>query len=342
MEKIGTAEAKRKSLEQREREFNDRSKYTARILGKNMDYIICIAIAILPFITMWVEMKDPIFSVRMVSDAVLRIFMFIVGEHCMIRVGIASGKMDDEHIMYRQQFLQEREAVYAIGILPMPCFCKWQIETEFNTAKYLALSELDVDHDEYKNRFSKMNLWQLIRYFGVFNSVDYMGIHRINKMRRIKLTTYSIITDGSDEGTRGGVKPSGARYVKQKTYGIGHLIVAVLSGWCVVLSQFGASGDVSFASFVSAFVTFLAVIWRMSTGYSQGVKAYNTIEVNHLQSKIRYLREYQEYISKKIYLNHGDRYGDVSEFMSAPQSIQVEETKDNEKVQNQQPDEIGT
>jgi hypothetical protein len=51
--------------------------------------------------------------------------------------------------------------------------------------------------------------------------------------------------------------------------------------------------------------------WRIFKGYSEGAKAYNTIEVSHLQGKILYLERYKEFIENKTYLQLGDRYGEI-------------------------------
>jgi hypothetical protein len=46
----------------------------------------------------------------------------------------------------------------------------------------------------------------------------------------------------------------------------------------------------------------------MYSGYSEGAKAFNSVEPKHLQVKIKYLYLYLEFVEKKIYLELGDKY----------------------------------
>ena len=57
------------------------------------------------------------------------------------------------------------------------------------------------------------------------------------------------------------------------------------------------------------------LLFRMATGYGMGAKAFNTIEVRQIKAKCNYLRQYIMFIEDKIYLNLGDKYGDVKCFV---------------------------
>lgn len=322
------------TVEEREKAFNDGMKKTTRLIGRNMDLIICAFILILPILMIWVEMGEPILSPHMVSDAVLRIFMFIVAEHCMIKVGVTSGKMDEEHLKYRAEYLDIRQKTYSLGVLLLQPFCDWQIDKEFLQAKKTACRRIGVKHEQYESDFCEMDRKQLRDRLGITKGA---GVFAINKMKPIELTPELLLTDGMAKYARGGVPKSGEEYAHERMYGKLHLVLAVICAIVTILPNFQNVEQITWASVVTAFVNIIAVIWRMGTGYSNGVKAFNDIEIKHLQAKIRYLQFYHEYLRKKIYLKFGDKYGNIDEFLAEGE----EEDFDLSEIQGQQSYEEG-
>ncbi len=136
-------------------------------------------------------------------------------------------------------------------------------------------------------------------------------------MKPIDLTPELLLTDGMAKYARGGVSQSGEEYAYHRMYGKLHLGLAVFAAICTVLPNFQNVEQITWASVVMAFVNILAVVWRMSMGYANGVKAYNDVEVKHLQSKIKYLEIYHEFLAKKIYLKFGDKYGNIQELLAS-------------------------
>ena len=322
------------TAEEREQAFNDGMRRTTRFIGKNMDLLICVFIIILPILMIWVEMGKPIFSAHMLSDALLRIFMFIVAEHCMIKVGISSGRKDEEHLRYRAEYLAIRQKTYSDGILLLQPFCDWQIDKEFLQAKKTACRKIGIKHEQYESDFCNMTKKQLQAKFGIAKGAL---VFAMNKMKPIELTPELLLTDGMAKYARGGVPKSGEQYTNERMYGGLHIGLAVFAAVCTILPNFQNVEQITWASVITAFVNIIAVIWRMGTGYSNGVKAYNVVEVKHLQAKIQYLQTYQEYLQKKIYLKFGKKYGDIEEYLS-------EEDTEIElfEIQGQQLDEKGT
>lgn len=302
--------------DERERAFNDDMKRLTRTISKNLHIIVCVFVLILPILMIWVEMGKPVFSTHMLSDALLRVFMFIVAEHCMLKVGASAGKQDEEHQQHRTAFLELQAQTFKAGTLLLEPFCEWQIDKEFLQAKKTACRRLGIKYEEYEERYRHMSKRELRRRLGAGKG---LAVFAINKMKPIELTPELLISDGVDKYARGGVSKSGEAFMHGQMYGKLHLGFAVFAAVCTILPNFQNVDQITWASVVTAFVNIIAVVWRMGTGYANGVRAYNVVEVKHLQSKIKYLQIYREYLQKKIYLRFGDKYGDITELLAHEQ-----------------------
>ena len=77
-----------------------------------------------------------------------------------------------------------------------------------------------------------------------------------------------------------------------------------------VMPMFMAKGW-SWTLIFAAAMKLVGVFMRYYRGYSKGAQAFNTVEVKYLQDKIQYFHLYNEYLDKKIYLEFGDKYGEI-------------------------------
>ena len=71
------------------------------------------------------------------------------------------------------------------------------------------------------------------------------------------------------------------------------------------------------------------LLFRMAKGFDRGARAYNTIEVRQLKAKTNYLKMYEKFMTEKMYLHLGDKYGDTS---YAEETTAVDETSSEEET----------
>ena len=105
-----------------------------------------------------------------------------------------------------------------------------------------------------------------------------------------------LLTDGTGESdTHRGIGISAKEYVKKSTKGWMNVTVTVVT--CVFSASiaFFANAGASWGLVMYTVLKLALLCWRMYKGYSAGAKAYNTIEVKHLQDKMTYMHLYLEH-----------------------------------------------
>jgi hypothetical protein len=148
------------------------------------------------------------------------------------------------------------------------------------------------------------------------------NIVELKAIKPIELTPEILLTDGKPRRSRGGVGISGEEHLERHTTGAGHIIATIPMILLTILPAFISKGFTWTLLFTAA-LKLMGVFMRYYRGFSSGAKAFNTIEIKHLQDKIQYFHLYNEYLDKKIYLDLEEKYGNL------PNSLK-KETSDNE------------
>ena len=117
-----------------------------------------------------------------------------------------------------------------------------------------------------------------------------------------------LMTDGRVRNERGNVPESGEEYVDKHTTGAGHIIKTALFAIAAALPAIELVREFSVGMLIYTMFKIALMLYRMFSGFSEGAKAFNSVEPKHLQIKIKYLYLYVEFIEKKIYLELADRY----------------------------------
>ena len=297
---------------ERQREHNKRAKEWTRIFGANLSLCICIMIPALLIGFIWTDASLPRLGMGLICDGILTVFLFFLAEYSMIRIGMDGGRLDDDYVKYHREYIELTKAIRERGVALMYPFCEWQIELEYETAVKERLRSIRVPYTEWKESYRHMELEELKEALGVKKAVRVLAV---NAMLPIELTPDMILTDGRKRAGRGGISESGEDYVERKKKSWRHILIGALTAIFTISVALTLTQDVSFARVLYTVVKLTALLFRMASGYNSGAKAYNTVEVLHIQSKLALEYSYIEYLDKRLYENFGDRYGDVSQIL---------------------------
>lgn len=295
-----------------QKQYNVTQKKIASIIGRNLTLFVCMLIPLLMVGFIWTEFGAIIFQKRMIIDGLVTVSLFICGETMMIRLGTEGGKLDSDYASAKSDFEQTVTKVMETGSMLLGVFCDWQIDLELEQAVHHRLKMLrmtpkmwdDIKNlrpDELESRFGKKRAKKMIE---------------ILNLQPIELNEAILLYNGEYEA-RGGIPESGDAYIRKKRHIIGTVIACLFTGLLTVTVVFTLTSDITLARVIYTVFKLTMLLFRMAKGYDRGARAYNTVEVRQYRAKTNYLKQYIKFIEDKIYLNLGDKYGDISQFVGA-------------------------
>lgn len=291
--------------------YNTETKSMVAVVGANLALYICILIPILLIGFIWTDIGEPVIGVGLLSDGAVTIALFIIGELMMSKVGADGGKLDAEYIEAKAEHKSLIKKVNEIGTMLMHPFCEWQIDIEYQETVTSRLKYVGLSVSEWQKVKDK-SLRELKTMYG-----DKRGraIYNISHTKPVELNEAMLMFDNEDMNARGGIPMSGEAFLKKKSHSIS--MIAGTAFTCLVTVSFAVSltKDISFARVMYTALKLVGLLFRMVQGYARGAKAYNSIEVRQLQTKSSFLRQYIRFVEQKLYLNLGDRYGDISQYL---------------------------
>jgi hypothetical protein len=258
----------------------------------------------------WTEFGPVEIGPRLLSDGVLTVSLFVVGEVMMTRLGADGGKLDTEYIKSKDEYDGLVRKVGEVGALLMGIFCAWQIDLEMEQAIHSRLRILRIPPKVWIE-IKDLSRAELERMYGKTKAKK---IIEIRELKPIELNEAILLYDGDRSG-RGGVPISAEEYLKSRSHFIKTFIACVFTGLLTVTVAVTLTQDITFARVIYTIFKLVMLIFRMAKGYDRGARAYNTIEVRQYKARSNYLRAYVKFVTDKIYLKVGDRYGDVSSFI---------------------------
>ena len=292
-----------------QRRYNISQKKVAYIIGKNLTLFVCMLVPLLLIGFVWTEFGAIVLSTKMLSDGVLTVALFVVGEIMMTRLGADGGKMDTDYITSKNEFDAAVTKVSEIGSMLLGVFCDWQIDVEMEQAIHFRLKMLRMTP----------KMWGEVKNLSPAELEARFGKHRAKKileiinLKPIELNEAILLYNG-EYTARGGVPESGDAYIRKKRHIISTVISCIFTGLLTVTVAVTLTSDVTIARVIYTVFKLTMLLFRMAKGYDRGARAYNTVEVRQLKAKANYLRQYVRFIEDKIYLKLGDKYGDISCF----------------------------
>ena len=297
-------------VEDFQKKYNVNQKNFAYILGKNLTLFICMLVPLLLVGFVWTEFGKVIVSTKLISDGILTVMLFAVGEMMMTRLGADGGRLDPEHIEAKGEFDKIVTEVGKLGTMLMGVFCDWQIDVEMQQAIHFRLRMLRVTPAEWEE-VKNLPFDELKARYGKKKAKKLM---EINELKPIELNEAILLYNG-EYAARGGVPISGDAYLKSKKNFVSTLIACLFTGLLTVTVVVSFTSDISFARVIYTVFKLVMLLFRMAKGYDRGARAYNTIEVRQYKAKCYYLRLYEKFVHDKIYLKLGNRYGDIQIFI---------------------------
>lgn len=288
--------------------YNLKSKTLVHILGTNLALFICILLPIFLIGFIWTDFGVIAFGWKYVSDGIITVALFVIGEVMMMRVGADGGKLDTEYIDAKKAFSELLKTVNSVGTMFMPMFCEWQIDLELEQAIATRLRLLRLTREDWET-LKDMPYSELKKTYGLKKAKK---IAVLNRLEPIELNESVLMYDNAHDFVRGGVPLSGEAYMLKKTHSVGMLLSCIFTGLLTVSVVLTFTSDVSFARVMYTIFKVIVLLYRMAVGYGVGAKAYNTVEARQLQVKSNYLRNYVRFVNDKTYLKLGDKYGDIS------------------------------
>lgn len=313
------------------KEHNERQKKMAKTIGENFATFSLVAIVMLMIGSIWSEVG--IFSnwKRFLGDALVTVVLYIMADISATYIGTQGGKLDDGYIKNHEEYLSLREKVRNSGITLMSAFCDWQIDIEYEFYLRKRCKKAKIDYKEYMEKYHGKTLEELATMFplesvksgkafdkakGIFKNAKTsdkaIKIFELSMIQPIELTPDILMTDGMVRNKRGNVGMSGEEYVEKHSIGKTHIAITAIVAIIAAVPTFTLVQEFSVGAIIYTIFKICMLLFRMHSGYSQGAKAFNSVEIAHIQDKVRYLVMYLEFINNKTYLNINDKYDIVN------------------------------
>lgn len=294
-----------------QKKYNIVSKNFIYLLGKNITLFICMMLPVLLVGFIWTDFGAVIISPKLITDGIVTVLLFVTGETAMTKLGADGGKLDKDHISSQKEYNELLSKVNEIGTNLMGVFCDWQIDLEMKQAMIHRLRLIRMTYNDYE-AIKNLSKDDLEKKFGTYKAAK---IIEINNLKPIELNEAILLYDG-EKNLRGGVPESGDRHLKSKKHIIEIVISCLFTGLLTVSVVIYMTTDVNIARVVYTAYKLVMLLWRMARGFDRGARAYNTVQVKANKAKSNYLRQYLRFVEEKTYLKLGDKYGDISQFVS--------------------------
>ena len=302
---------KKDKLTNFQEKYNFTSKGIVHIIGTNIALFICTLLPILLIGLIWTDFGMPTFGVKFISDGIVTVALFVIGEMMMMRVGADGGKLDADYITAKKEFTDISKKVYDVGTMFMHVFCEWQIDVELDQAIVTRLRYLRLTRADWE-KIKDIPYEELCQKYGRKKAKKIM---ELNKLEPIELNEAILLYDNGNVNSRGGVPMSGEAYIHKKTHSPETVLSLLFTGLLTVSVAITMTSDISFARVMYTAFKLIVLLYRMAMGYGVGAKAYNSVEVEQLHAKCHYLCQYLKFVSDKTYLKLGNKYGDISYFV---------------------------
>lgn len=289
--------SKRELREDRAKEFNEKQRFLTRAIGENMASIGAILIVLFFVGYIWTDIKLRISLETVLLDGAVTVAFLIFLESMCTHNGIKCGKFDDVYKNTHEAYLELREEVTRRGLCNMASFCEKQVDEEYESYMRRKCKELKISYEDYRERYCEYSLKELKR---VFPAIRAVRIFKLRKIEPIELTPDTLMTDGSSRAKkRGGVSRSAEDYIQQQNFGLLNLLMTVAMGFSSAGIAFYANGGASWGLVMYTVMKLILAARKAIRGYSKGAKAFNTVEVTHMQDKMLYLNLYLESLGEK-------------------------------------------
>lgn len=317
LEKIRT---EKKRWTDYQKDYNASSKNFVQIISANLTMFVCMLLPFLLIGFIWTDFGAPRVDIKLVSDGIVTVALFVIGETLMMRIGADGGKLDPEYITARKDYDTLVAKVNEAGTMFLSMFCDWQIDVEMKQATTTRLRYLRFTQDDLE-KIKDVPYHTLVQRYGVKKA---QKILELSRLEPVDLNEAILLFNNSDALARGGVPISGEDFIYKKTHSAMMILSALFTALLTISVAITLTSDISFSRVMYTAFKLIILLYRMAQGYDIGAKAYNTVEVKQLQAKNIYLRQYLRFVSDKTYLKLGNKYGDIECYISEEDKVNNE------------------
>ena len=279
-------------VENAQKRYNTASKSFARMLGKNLTLLVCMLVPLLLIGFVWTEFGPVEIGPKLLSDGILTVTLFAVGEIMMTRLGAQGGKLDTEYLRAKEEYESLAARAFSLGLSRMGEFCDAQIELELERTVKTKLRALRMTAEAWEEiRELSFSEWE--RRFGRTKAKK---LAAIRALKPIELNEAILLFDGT-ESERGGVPVCAEDYLKSKAHFVKTLIACAFTGLLTVTVAVTLTSDITLARLLYTVFKLVMLLFRMAKGYDRGARAYNTVEVRQYRARSGYLRQYEAFVS---------------------------------------------
>ena len=312
---------KKDKLTEFQTKYNTTTKTLVQMLGTNIALYICVLLPLLLIGFIWTDFGVPELGLKYISDGIVTVALFIIGEVMMSKVGSDGGKLDTDFISAKKDFSVLVDKVNEVGTMFLSVFCEWQIDTELNQAITTRLRSLRLTTRDWE-RLKDVPYKELKMKYGRKKAKQIMALNRLEPM---ELNEAILLFDSdADALSRGGVPLSGEAYLHKKSHSVSMVLSSIFTGLLTVSVAITLTSDITFARVMYTAFKVVILLYRMAKGYQLGAKAYNSVEVRQIKAKTSYLRRYLRFVEDKTYLKFGDKYGDIECYISEETDTKTE------------------
>lgn len=306
-----------------QQKYNATTKSIAKLLGTNVALFVCLLLPVILIAFIWTDFGMPEIGVRYVSEGIVTVALFVIGELMMSKIGADGGRLDPDYVDARKALKDLIDKTHKIGTAYIDLFCDWQIDTELEHATMVRLRSLRVTKREWET-IKCMSHSELKEKYGRKKA---RALRAVINLQPIELNESILLYDSEESLGRGGVPVSGEGYLNKQMRSYKTVLYSIFTGLLTVSVAITLTADVSWARVVYTAFKLVVLLYRMAVGYSIGAKAYNRIEVGQMNAKCNYLRQYILFVENKTYLKLGDKYEDsVKSFDEDPKENIITET----------------
>jgi hypothetical protein len=289
--------SKRELREDRAKEFNEKQRFLTRAIGENMASIGAILIVMFFVGYIWTDIQLRLSWEAAVIDGAVTVAFLVFLESMCTQNGVKGGKLDDVYVKTHEAYLELRGRVTRRGLCGMASFCEKQIDEEYESYMRRRCKQLKIEYTDYCEKYRACSLRELKKIFPAKKAVEIFNLKDIDP---IELTPDMLMTDGSAGAKkRGGVSRSAEEYIKRQNYGFWNLIFTAASGFLSAGIAFYVNDGASWGLVMYTLMKLVLAAKKAIGGYSKGAKAYNSVEVTHMQDKMLYLNLYLESLGEK-------------------------------------------
>lgn len=273
----------------------DRNKISRLILGNARTFMM----AFILFTVVVVMTTDIRFAnITSLRDLGLDFFLLFFSSYsmyiCCADGGIKSGYETEVYKTSVARFTDLKSKIEDTMLPRMNDFCAHYVEQELKRTRMQYLSVACINYSEYMLRFAKLGRKEIKAHTDL-TSFQKKAVRKANRVRRIKLTSQMILTQGKTVHTRSALVLS-PETMKNIAYGLKMFKMSFVTFFMILIS-FEVIVEPSWTVFAGVCMKLATVIINGFDGRKEGFKNITVHTVNYVNNQSSLMQQAIQYIN---------------------------------------------